>query len=189
MDTKAYDEGHLTSLLTPEFITSSVAIGKKTSMLRRIGGLMKQLLLIVLAGFLGPAAHAMDEFVPNGSLLNTTIGIENLKQFIWRNRPIIVFADSPNDPNFVQQMKYLHARVDDLIERDVVVLVDTDPTAMGPLRENLRPRGFMLVLIGKDGSVKLRKPFPWSVRELSRTIDKMPVRQRELRNRRLEADG
>ena len=104
---------------------------------------MKQLLLIVLVGFLGPAAHAMDEFVPNGSFLNTTIGIENLKQFIWRNRPIIVFADSPNDPNFVQQMKYLHARVDDLIERDVVVLVDTDPTAMGPLRENLRPRRFM----------------------------------------------
>ena len=101
-----------------------------------------------------------------------------------------MFADSPDDPNFDQQMEYLKARVDDLIERDVVVLVDTDPAAMGPLREKLRPRGFMLVLIGKDGNVKLRKPFPWSVRELSRTIDKMPVRQRELRNRRLEeTDG
>ena len=41
-----------------------------------------------------------------------------------------------------------------------------------------------MVLIGKDGSVKLRKPLPWDVREISRTIDKMPVRQREIRERR-----
>ena len=55
---------------------------------------------------------------------------------------------------------------------------------LGPLREKLRPRGFMLVLIGKDGGVKLRKPFPYNVRELSRNIDKMPMRQREIRERR-----
>jgi len=50
------------------------------------------------------------------------------------------------------------------------------------LRTKLRPRGFMLVLIGKDGGVKLRKPLPWDVRELSRTIDTMPMRQREMRD-------
>jgi hypothetical protein len=31
----------------------------------------------------------------------------------------------------------------------------------------------MMALIGKDGRVALRKPFPWDVRELSRTIDRM----------------
>jgi hypothetical protein len=41
----------------------------------------------------------------------------------------------------------------------------------------------MLTLIGKDGEVKLRKPFPWDVREISRSIDKMPMRQREIRER------
>jgi hypothetical protein len=50
------------------------------------------------------------------------------------------------------------------------------------LRTKLRPRGFMVVLIGKDGGVKLRKPFPWDVREFSRSIDKMPMRQQELRD-------
>ena len=40
------------------------------------------------------------------------------------------------------------------------------------------------VLIGKDGTVYLRKPFPWSVREISRSIDKMPLRQQEIRDRR-----
>ncbi len=44
----------------------------------------------------------------------------------------------------------------------------------------------MLVLVGKDGSVYLRKPFPWDVRELSRSIDKMPLRQQEMRDRRGE---
>jgi len=78
-------------------------------------------------------------------------------------------------------MELLAARADDLAERDVVVMVDTAPSANSALRKKLRPRGFMLALIGKDGGIKLRKPFPWDVRELSRTIDKMPVRKREIR--------
>ena len=68
-----------------------------------------------------------------------------------------------------------------LAERDVVVIADTDPAAESELRRELRPRGFMMALVGKDGGVKLRKPFPWDVRELTRTIDKMPLRQQEVR--------
>ena len=45
----------------------------------------------------------------------------------------------------------------------------------------VRPRGFMLVLVGKDGGIKLRKPRPWDVREITRSIDKMTIRQREIR--------
>ncbi|HEY9039895.1 MAG TPA: DUF4174 domain-containing protein [Roseovarius sp.] len=108
----------------------------------------------------------------------------DLKQFLWKNRPLVVFADSPNDPRFVQQMELLTARSDELAARDVVVLTDTDPSARGPLRTQLRPRGFMLVLIVKDGTVYLRKPLPWDVREISRTIDKLPMRQQEIQERR-----
>ncbi|MEL7166722.1 MAG: DUF4174 domain-containing protein [Pseudomonadota bacterium] len=141
---------------------------------------MKQILPLVMTGLLACAASAEpgDPF----ALINSDV--TDLEQFVWEKRPVIVFADSPNDPNFGLQMEYLEARADELAERDVVVLTDTDPRAAGPLREKLRPRGFMLVLIGKDGGVKLRKPFPWDVRELTRTIDKMPVRQREIRERR-----
>ncbi len=107
----------------------------------------------------------------------------DLSEFLWKNRPIVVFSDSPNDPNYIRQLELLHQRTEDLEEREVVVLTDTDPSASGPLRKQLRPRGFMLVIIGKDGEVKLRKPFPWSVREISRAIDKMPLRQQEVLNR------
>jgi hypothetical protein len=45
----------------------------------------------------------------------------------------------------------------------------------------MRPRGFMLTLVGKDGAIKIRKPFPQDVREITASIDKMPMRQREIR--------
>lgn len=149
---------------------------------------MKRLLSLVMAGFFGAGAVAAQTDAPADVPVFLTPDVTDLSQFVWENRPIIVFADSPNDPNFGLQMEYLENRAADLAERDVVVLTDTDPAAMSPLRQKLRPRGFMLVLIGKDGGVKLRKPFPWDVRELSRTIDKMPMRQREIRERRTE-DG
>lgn len=108
-----------------------------------------------------------------------------LSEFQWIARPLVVFADSPNDPRFIEQMELIAARPEDLAARDVVVIVDTDPSADTAIREALRPRGFDIVLIGKDGQKYLRKPFPWDVRELSRSIDKMPLRQQELRDQRL----
>jgi protein-L-isoaspartate O-methyltransferase len=75
--------------------------------------------------------------------------------------------------------------LDDLAERDVIIITDTDPSAETELRTRLRPRGYMMALIGKDGRVALRKPSPWSVRELSRSIDKMPLRQQEISDRRV----
>ena len=103
----------------------------------------------------------------------------------WLLRPLVVFADTPNDPRFRQQMDMLLAGMDDLAERDVIVITDTDPDAMTALRTQLRPRGFMMALVAKDGRVALRKPAPWSVRELSRSIDKMPLREQEIRDRRV----
>ncbi|UWQ20655.1 DUF4174 domain-containing protein [Jannaschia sp. W003] len=105
----------------------------------------------------------------------------DLDAFQWIARPVVVFANSERDPAFAEQMEELFAELDVLADRDVVIVTDTDPGANTALRRKLRPRGFMLVLIGKDGQVKLRKPLPWTVRELSRSIDKMPMRRRELR--------
>lgn len=109
----------------------------------------------------------------------------DLDDFRWRARPVVVFADSPFDPNFQRQMDLLTARVEDLVERDVVLIADTDPEGRSEIRLRLRPRGFMLALVGKDGEVKLRKPLPWDVRELTRSIDKAPLRQQEVEDRRI----
>lgn len=107
-----------------------------------------------------------------------------LEDFLWIARPVVLFADTPADPRFQQQYDFLMDGIEELAERDVVVLIDTDPAAESALREELRPRGFMLALIGKDGGVRLRKPLPWDLRELTRVIDKMPLRQQEVEDRR-----
>lgn len=107
-----------------------------------------------------------------------------VEDFHWIARPLIVFGDSEFEPRFVQQLALINERLDELAERDVVIIVDSDPSAESEIRKEYRPRDFMLVLVGKDGSVYLRKPFPWDVRELSRSIDKMPLRQQEVRDRR-----
>ena len=104
-----------------------------------------------------------------------------LEEYLWQKRPVIVFADSEFDPSFVEQIELLEAGLEELEARDVVILKDTDPTLTSELRKELRPRGFAIVLIGKDGGVKLRKASPWDVREISRVIDKMPIRQQEMR--------
>lgn len=111
----------------------------------------------------------------------------DLDDMIWVKRLVVVFADTPNDPRYIQQMSFLEDRVEELDDRDVIVLTDTDRTKDTALRQKLRPRGFMLVLVGKDGIVYLRKPNPWDVREITRSIDKMPMRKQEVRDRRAGA--
>ena len=107
----------------------------------------------------------------------------NLSDFLWLKRPVVVFADTPADPRFKRQIELLETRPQALIDRDVVILVDTDRQNPSDIRLKLRPRGFMMVLIGKD-EVELRKPSPWDVREITRAIDKMPMRLQELKEQR-----
>jgi len=148
---------------------------------------MKRLTPLVLTALFAGAAAGQSAPEPGTSVLFEEDFTEDLSQFQWKKRPVIVFADSENDPAFVEQLELLHASERDLLERDVIVLTDTDPEARNPLRLKMRPRGFMLVLVGKDGGIKQRKPFPWSVREITRSIDKMPMRQREIRDEKERA--
>lgn len=142
---------------------------------------MKRLISLVFAGLIAATASAQSADVPAEDPLFLPADMADLSEFQWKKRPVLVFANSENDPAFVSQMEYLQDREDELRLRDVIVLTDTDPAARSPLRLRMRPRGFMLVLVDKEGGIELRKPFPWDVREITRSIDKMPLRQREIR--------
>jgi hypothetical protein len=104
----------------------------------------------------------------------------NLNDLAFIARPVVVFADSPNDPRFAEQIRLLLAQAQDLAPRHVIIIADSDPGSASQLRLMLRPHGFALVLLDTDGRVALRKPEPWDVRELTRVIDKMPSRLREI---------
>ncbi|WP_022702975.1 DUF4174 domain-containing protein [Pseudorhodobacter ferrugineus] len=140
---------------------------------------MKRLQILVLAVFLPFSAAAQD----NAPLVVIDAPGVTMAEFLWLKRPIVVFADSPNDPSVTTQLEYLAEQPQALADRDVVVIVDTNPAAASFFRQKLRPRGFSLVLLDKDGEIEIRKPRPWDVREITRAIDKFPMARQELLER------
>ena len=71
---------------------------------------------------LSPVLSPVDEWRADRAVVLSTDAV-TLDDFKWLARPIVVFADSPNDPRFIEQMELLAARTDDLAERDVVVKI------------------------------------------------------------------
>ena len=145
---------------------------------------MTRTLAFVFSALIPLAALAADGTAPSDDSFVRPVGESELSEFLWVKRPIGLFADTPADPRFQQQIDMLVAEQAAMRDRDVIVLTDTDPSARSQNRTKLRPRGFQMVFVDKDGVVKLRKPSPWSVREIGRSIDKTPLREREIRERR-----
>lgn len=107
-----------------------------------------------------------------------------LEEHKWISRLILLFAARPEDPQILRQLEMLEAEWPALDARDVEIIVDTDPDSLSDARSVIRPHGFMMVLMAKDGTIAQRKPRPWSARELIRAIDKMPLRLEEEKERR-----
>lgn len=101
------------------------------------------------------------------------------EDFVFASRPVVVFADTPDDPAFRSQLDLIARDAAYLAQRDVVVVVDTDPAQQSAWRRKLRPVGFSLVILDKQGVLVDRKPFPWSAREIGRAIDKTPESRAE----------
>lgn len=151
---------------------------------------MTRTLALVLTVFFPAACLAAEDPAqdPAAPPLIRQAGDTDLASFLWTNRVLVVFADSPADPRFQDQIEFLQEDEAMLRDRDVVVLTDSAPADRTPVRQKLRPRGFQLTLVDKDGVVKLRKPNPWTVREIAASIDKTPMRLREVEERRRKAE-
>jgi hypothetical protein len=137
----------------------------------------------VTAEAAAPAVAPQAGAVTGWGPLDAKTGV-TLESFLYMRRPVVVFADSPDQPQFVQQMRLLSANPSVLEERDAVVIFDTDPQGGSAVRSRLRPRGFSLVIMEKDGSVIRRKPAPADLREIAATIDRTPLRRQEMLERR-----
>lgn len=107
----------------------------------------------------------------------------DVRDFIWERRLIVIMADTPDDPQFTRQLAALRERAEDFVERDAVVIFDAHPEDRSPLRQVMRPRGFMTAIIDKDGEVKARRPAVRSGRELMAVIDRFPTRRQEVLER------
>jgi hypothetical protein len=163
---------------------------------RRAGMTLPTALLLALSLAIPAPAETQTAAMPTGTDADTTAGDArpawgpfdarevDLDSYRWVIRPIVVFADTPNDPQFVRQMQFLAEEPQALVERNVVVITDTDPAARSDVRMRLRPRGFSLVIMDKDGEVKRRNPSAWRVRDITHTIDRFPLRRQEILEQR-----
>ena len=137
---------------------------------------------LLVNGLLALGVQATDLSPPPSSVPDRIAGLEvlqpempapELSSYIGDSKLIVIFADEPDDADFIAQIDTLRSRVDDLAARDVVLLTDTAPSEDSPLRQSLRPRGFSLLLIDSTGMMVQRRRSVTDARRLLRQIDEM----------------
>ena len=122
----------------------------------------------------------------------------DLSQYRWKNRILVLFAPAPSDGPYRDFDNSLTRNSRDVLERCLVVIrvfetgaATLDGEALEPEEAtNLRarfspaPQRFTLILIGKDGGVKLRREHRANLQDIFALIDSMPMRQAEMQRSR-----
>ena len=122
---------------------------------------------------------------------------QDLSLFQWKNRLLLLFAPNRSHPLFEALHKSLAASRSEAADRDLLVFeilesaassmnntsIDSDTARM--LREKFDVQGgtFTVILIGKDGGVKLKRSDQVDLREIFDLIDSMPMRRQEMRQK------
>ncbi|MGB3464591.1 MAG: DUF4174 domain-containing protein [Cyclobacteriaceae bacterium] len=118
---------------------------------------------------------------------------QNLDEFRWKNRIIVVYAGDSDNEQFTSQIALLESSLPELKERKLILLKADDHRITdqynqrydAALHEELRElkkegSGFEILLIGLDGGVKMRKTKVVERSEIFGLIDTMPMRRAEM---------
>ena len=117
---------------------------------------------------------------------NPALASDPLAGYLWRSRVVVIFAPGPEDKHLTQQKHIISRMGSGAAERDLAIVEILGPTAEA---DTMRCRletpgsGFQVVLVGKDGGVKLRSAQPLAADTLMNTIDAMPMRRQEMQRR------
>ena len=115
---------------------------------------------------------------------------------------LVLVAPQADSPQVLQQLNAIASREDALIDRDLLLIqlyakgqsrMQNDSISSDEARRLRKELGTdaeskLLILIGKDGSIKRRAPLDVDLSEIFRQIDSMPMRRSEML-RRIEAGG
>jgi hypothetical protein len=112
----------------------------------------------------------------------------SLHQSTWKKRVLLIVAPSESDEQLRKQQDILSKEDTGLQDRELdVIYLPLNTIAQGDkayLMENfdIGQSKFYAILIGKDGSEKLRSASPMDTEKLFGTIDAMPMRRQEKKN-------
>ncbi len=121
----------------------------------------------------------------------------NLAEYQWKNRLVLLFAPSPDAAVCRSFRRAWNVRPGETADRDLLLIELFDDgesrVAKAPIsaasaaklrsRFRVEPGATIVILVGKDGSEKLRKA-DVGLDELFEVIDAMPMRQREMKQKR-----
>ena len=127
----------------------------------------------------------------------------DLSQFQWKNRLLFLFAPERSHPLFDALQKSIAIEQAEVADRDLVVfeilesgpsrmdMTDLDPQVAQSLRDKLEvPRGrFSIILVGKDGGIKLNRQEQTRLEDIFGLIDSMPMRREEMRQKSRTGDS
>lgn len=107
------------------------------------------------------------------------LNAQRLDDFKWKNRLVILFGNDSSKA-LESQKRILQKHEKGVKERDILIFEANDA-----IKNQLKvsPDFQGLVLIGKDGGIKLKKPFEVPINELFELIDGMPMRKSEIRSK------
>lgn len=119
---------------------------------------------------------------------------QNLSKHLWKNRVILILSE--DNAAFQRQMLAFKANEKGMSERSLIVyhLKPEEYQQVIPKSEIQKSKSlfekfkqantpFEVILIGLDGGVKLRQKDVLSCEKLFATIDSMPMRSAEIKNR------
>lgn len=126
-----------------------------------------------------------------------------IEEHRWKQRVLIFSASAPTNVGYKRQEQLMEKGKRGMKERDLVIYKLYDDHWLGPgekmlseeqaaaIREayDIPESQFMVVLIGKDGGIKMRKDDIVSSREIFELIDSMPMRKTEMRRQKSAEDG
>ena len=127
-------------------------------------------------------------------LISTTTMSQNLDSFKWENRILLLRDSDYSSKELKGQLKVLQNHMKKLQDRDILVFIVTDDAILDTLKRKtiLKSRRIIeayglkdfqgLILIGKDGGIKLKESFVVSPKAIFTLIDSMPMRQAEMKH-------
>ncbi len=122
---------------------------------------------------------------------------QNLKEHQWKNRLVLIITSDSESETYTSQIEAFNINSQEFNERKLIIYkifpdkykVDTPEDNSWVLdsklytKYNSNARDFKIMLIGLDGGVKLEQHKVLTSKELFSTIDSMPMRSSELRNK------
>ncbi len=118
-------------------------------------------------------------------LIPILLNAQNLEDYRWHNRVVVLVHIDHKSGAFRQQQQALDAHKNDLEERDMIVLAPKPGDKRKLLTQLGVPSAFEgVLLIGKDGGIKLQESFPVHLETLFTVVDAMPMRRAEIKRKK-----